>query len=93
MNTHDPTYSPHSLLPAPEARYDSPPADYFYENVAKHLIKDVIKLMNAGIHIDMHKVRQLEEELIGVLQTVEDRLNANPLILEFQKHQNSRLAY
>lgn len=91
MNTHDPTYSPHSLLPAPEPRHDRPATDYFYENVAKHLIKDVIKLMNNGIHIDLDKVSELEDVLVGVLQTVEDRLESNVLIYDYQKTRHKRI--
>lgn len=83
MTTANPTYSCWSLLPAPEPRTVSPPANYFYENVAKHLIKDIVRLMLNGIAIDLTKVSELEAMLDEQLAKVESELAYNPYIQQF----------
>lgn len=80
-------YSPWDLLPAPEPSTQSPPLDQFYEDVVKHLLPDVIKIMNNGIHIDLNKVRDLEAEIDVVLESVRTRLANNPIIAKFTQHQ------
>ena len=77
-------YSPHDLLPAPEPRTVDPPDFYFYENVSKHLVKDVVRIMANGIPINMDKVRELEQTLDDVLAKVDEQVQANPLIKDFQ---------
>ena len=80
MTTSDPTYSPHSLLPAPEPCTINPPESYFYDNVVKHLVKDTVKLMSTGLPIDLTRVEQLELELDQILSDVHSTLAANPHI-------------
>ena len=83
MTTSDPSYSCWSLLPAPEPRTVEPPDTYFYDNVAKHLIKDTVRIMANGLHIDLDKVEQLETTLNTQLELVATNLAANPLIQQF----------
>ena len=84
-------YSPHSLLPAPEPRTVEYPEGYFYHNVAKHLIRDTVRIMNNGLHIDLNKVEELETVLADILADVEQKLLHNPLIQEFQSRQYEKL--
>ena len=86
----DQDYSPHQLLPAPEPRTVSPPLGYFYNNIAKHLIKDTVRIMNNGLHIDLDKVEELEKVLDEQLKTVEIELANNPLIKSFQELQHKK---
>ena len=58
--------------------------DYFYENVSKHLIEDVIKIMSNGIPIDLAKVAELETTVTNVLDDVTTRLASNSVIQDFQ---------
>lgn len=90
-DTNESSYSPHSLLPAPEPCTYNPPLGYFYHNVAKHLIKDTVRLMANGLHIDLDKVEQLETTLDEQLAKVQEELASNPLISEFQQIQHSKL--
>lgn len=90
-DTNESSYSPHGLLPAPEPSTYSPPLGYFYHNVAKHLIKDTVRLMSNGLHIDLDKVEQLETTLDEQLAKVQQELASNPLISEFQQIQHSRI--
>lgn len=87
MQDTDPLYSPHSLLPAPEPRTVSPPIDQFYHTVAKHLIRDTVRLMSNGLHIDLDKVEELESTLEAQLSSVHQNLAANPYIQSFLEHQ------
>lgn len=73
-------YSPWDQLPAPEPKCIEYPLDYFYQNTAKPLIKDTIRIMDNGLAIDINKVIELENTLIEQLQEVEKDLAANPLI-------------
>jgi len=84
-------YSPWDQLPALEPKTVSPPLGEFYDNTAKHLIKDTVRIMNNGLSIDMDRVFELEETLNEQLLDVKARLAANPLISEFQKLQHHRL--
>jgi len=86
MNTNS-NYSPLDQLPAPEPKTVSPPSGYFYENTAKHLIKDVVRVMMNGIPINLEKVKELEETLDIVLTDVKNTLNTNKHIINFQKQQ------
>lgn len=88
-------FSPHDLLPAPEPRTYEPSDTYFYDNVAKHLIKDTVRIMMNGLHIDLDKVSQLETTLDSQLATVATTLAANPLIQSFLavQHKDQIAAY
>ena len=92
--THHPTYehySPWDQLPAPIPAETSYYSRHFYENTAKHLIADFVRIMNNGLHIDLTKVENLERTLEQQLKSVTDRLAANPLIAQFQALQHTRL--
>jgi len=82
-STSEPDYSPHSLLPSPEPRSYNPAPTYFYDNVAKHLIKDTVRLMNNGLHINLERVSELEETLDSQLSIVEQELASNPLVQSY----------
>lgn len=84
-------YSPHDLLPAPPPMSYNPPQGYFYNNVAKHLIRDTVRIMNNGLHIDLDRVEELEQVLDDQLATVTKELSSNPLIIEFQELQHKQL--
>lgn len=90
---HHPTnveYSPHDQLPSPlpsESKYLS---RHFYENTAKHLVKDFVRIMNNGLHIDLTKVEELELTLDKQLLNVAEQLANNPIIREFQLLQHNK---
>jgi hypothetical protein len=73
-------YSPHSQLPAANPINAEYPIGYFYENTAKHLIKDTVRIMDNGLHIDLDKVVELEAVLVEQLDEVDKELESNPLI-------------
>lgn len=76
-------YSPHDQLPAPEPRLTEYPLGHFYHNTAKYLIKDTVRIMDNGLHIDIDKVIELEETLADQLKEVEQELAKNPLIKKY----------
>lgn len=84
-------YSPWSLLPAPEPCTISPPPNYFYEEVAKHLIKDTVRLMANGLPIDLQKVQELEATLDETLSKVQQSLASNPIVRQYLSERYSRL--
>ena len=88
-------YSPWELLPAPEPATYSPPEDYFYQNVAKHLIKDGVRLQMNGLPIDLDRVADLEEELDKIIQEVETTLATNKYIAKYleESYSNQIFAY
>jgi hypothetical protein len=76
---------PYQHLPMPfPADYDPGPG-FFYDEFAKAFIPDMVKMMDAGLHIDQDAVEDLrsvvEKSLIGVEKT----LIGNTLIQAFQK--------
>lgn len=81
-------YSPHDQLPAPEPKDKEYPVGYFYEHTAKHLIKDAVRIMDNGLHIDIDKVIELEETLAEQLAEVEKELASNPLIASYLEHRH-----
>lgn len=83
-------FSPWDQLPAPspmETRYLT---RHFYENTAKYLIKDTVRIMMNGLHIDLEKVMELEEVLNQQLEQVTYDLDNNPLIQTFMDLQYSK---
>lgn len=76
-------YSPHDQLPAPEPKTAEYPLGYFYENTAKYLIKDTVRIMDNGLNIDFDKVIELEELLVEQLEEVDKELAGNPLIQQY----------
>ena len=88
-------YSPHDQLPAPEPRLTEYPLGYFYQNTAKYLIKDTVRIMDNGLHIDIDKVIELEQTLAEQLAEVETELAANPIIKQYleSRYANEIKAY
>jgi len=77
-----------SLFPIPHPlEYDpsEKQPNYFYDNVAKHLIEPFIRLMETGITINDNAVEDLRSTINQVLDTVTVGLAANPIIQEFQQ--------
>jgi hypothetical protein len=84
-------YSPHDQLPAPVPKETQYLSRHFYENTAKHLIKDTVRIMMNGLHIDLNKVVELEATLDTILAEVDATLAENPIIKEFQQIQHAKL--
>ena len=84
-------YSPHDQLPTTEPKDTQYPIDYFYHNTAKFLIKDTVRIMNNGLHIDMDKVIELEKTLDAILVDVQSRLDNNPLVQKYLKERHKDL--
>lgn len=84
-------YSPWSQLPSPVPRdsVDTYPEGFFYHNTAKHLINDTVRIMMNGLPIDLKKVEELETELTSILLDVQNRIDSNPLVQQFQKLEHS----
>ena len=64
---------------------------YFYRNVVKLLIPDIIKVMLNGVPIDMDKVSELEYTVDTLLESVRTTINKNPLIQEYQLFAHGRV--
>ena len=80
LKTHDPTYSPHDQLPAVEPQHADYPIGYFYQNTAKYLLQDTVRIMDNGLQIDLGKVIELEAVLAEQLTEVADELESNKYI-------------
>jgi hypothetical protein len=91
MDTSNPDYSPWQLLPAPEPRTVSPPDGQFYHSVAKHLIKDTVRITNNGLGIDLDKVEELETVIDDSINSVLDSLNSNPIVKRFIHTKHAKL--
>lgn len=76
-------YSPHDQLPAPDPKGMVYPLDYFYQNTARHLVKDTVRIMDNGLAIDIDKVIELEATLAEQLEEVKKELALNPLIQKY----------
>lgn len=82
-------YSPHDQLPAPEPKTVEYPLEHFYQNTARYLIKDTVRIMDNGLHIDLEKVIELEDVLKEQLEEVASELAANPLIQQYLEQRYS----
>ena len=91
MNTSNTEYSPWQLLPAPEPRTVSPPPDYFYHNVAKHLVKDTVRICHNGLGIDLNEVDNLESTIDESIAKVQESLQSNPIILKYFEERHKQL--
>lgn len=76
-------YSPHDQLPAPEPKHTEYDLGHFYQNTARYLIKDAVRIMDNGLNIDLDKVIELEKTLSEQLEEVKTELANNPLIKEY----------
>lgn len=74
------------LLPVPDltdpTKEQTP--RFFYENVMKPSIPDMVQMMLQGININLDEVENLRNTVDDVLQQVKTTLSANPIIQEFQ---------
>ena len=77
--------SPIDLLPLPEPSTSEFPPGWFYENVAKPLIGDTIRIMHNGLPIDLERVYELENRLDVLLEDVQKTVDANNYIKEYKK--------
>ena len=87
----DEDYSPWSLLPAPDPSTVDPPIDYFYHNIAKHLVRDTVRIMSNGVPIDLQRVSELESHLDTILKDVQSTIDANPIIQDLQQIRHKSL--
>lgn len=78
-------YSPWDQLPAPEPKLIRYDLGHFYKHTAKHLIKDTVRIMDNGLHIDLEKVAELEALLVDQLAEVHKELASNKLIQDYLK--------
>lgn len=91
IQTTSASYSPWDLLPADnpmEASYDE---NFFYNNVAKHLVRDTVRILDNGLGIDLDKVHDLEFTIDSMIERVEANLSASPIIESFLKQKHSKL--
>lgn len=82
---------PWELLPAPEPATVSPPMGYFYDQVARPLIADTVRLMMTGLPIDLDRVQELEATLDTTLAAVHATLEANPIVHTYLSQRYSRI--
>jgi hypothetical protein len=82
-------YSPWDQLPAPEPSSIEYPLGHFYQNTAKYLIKDTVRIMDNGLNIDFDKVIELEAVLKEQLEEVGKELSQNPLIKNYLEQRYS----
>lgn len=83
---------PKDLLPIKEPKDQPEKPNYFYQNVVKPLLLDVVRLQSNGIPIDMKKVEELKITLEQILEDVQVRIKNNPTVTKFQKLQAKRVS-
>ena len=83
--------NPIDLLPVIRPLEDPNPPDgtYFYDNVIKYLIPDIIRLEANGIPINLDKVGKVQDTVDSVLENVKNKLATNKVMLEFLTHKNN----
>lgn len=83
--------NPVDLLPVVRPLEDPNPPDgtYFYDNVVKYLIPDIIKMESNGIPINLDKVAEVQNTVDTVLEDVKNKLATNKLMLEFLSNKDS----
>ena len=86
------TSNPIDLLPLPEPRDTDYPDGWFYEHVAKHLISDTIRIMHNGLPINLDRVQELEIKLDDILAEVQNTINNNKWIKEYQEYKFPHVA-
>lgn len=74
---------PWDLLPAPNPAETSYPEDFFYNNVARPLVLDTVRVMLNGLPIDLHKVQELESVLDETLSRIHTTLASNPIVQRY----------
>ena len=82
--------NPVNLLPIKRPLEDDnfPEETFFYDNVIKELIPDVLRFESNGIPINLDKVTEVENTVNNVLSTVRDKLANNKLMNDFLNHKD-----
>jgi len=80
-------------LPIKEPKEFNPGSKFFYEQIAKPLITDTIRIMNNGIPIDIDEVNKVEKELDKVLSEVDSIMLTNKYIKKFREIQSIHIQY
>lgn len=83
--------NPIDLLPVVRPLEDPNPPDgtYFYNNVIKYLIPDIIKMESNGIPINLDKVAEVQNTVDTVLENVKNKLASNKLMLDFLSNKDN----
>lgn len=84
-------YSIHDQLPAPLPSESIYLSRHFYNNTVRHLVKDFVKIMSNGLHIDLSQVANLETTLDNQLNNIADIFLNNNTIKNFQQIQHKKL--
>lgn len=72
------------LLPIKDPlQYEPEDRDFFYTNIVKPLIEDIVQITNNGIPININKVAILEKELLDTLEEQNNILKNNFIIQKF----------
>lgn len=61
---------------------------WFYENIVIKLLPDIIKLEATGIPIDLSKVKEVENTVNNVIETVQNTLDNNELVNRYLNKQH-----
>lgn len=86
------TNRPWRLLPTNYPKEEEPELGYFYDNVAKHLVKDTVRVMQNGLPIDLNKVQELEKTLDETIAKVHETLEDNRIVRQYQEARYESLA-
>ena len=83
--------SPIDLLPIKRPLEDDnfPEETFFYENVIKELIPDVLRFESNGIPINLEKLSEVEDTVNNILSTVRNKLDNNKLINDFLSYKDN----
>ena len=79
-------------LPVPHPKDFDPSVEdknFFYNNFAKHFIKDMIKMMDVGLYVDSIAVEKLRSKVDNVLESVNYKLSKSILIKKFRLEKQS----
>lgn len=84
-------FSPHDLLPIKDPRQYKETREFFYTNVVKYLIPDILRITSNGTPINLERVLDLEKELNNILKETKEKLFNNPLILKYLKNKRKSI--
>lgn len=65
--------------------------NFFYENFAKPLVKDMIRMTNKGLRVDQKAIEELRTTIDAVLDQVEKTLANNSIIKKYQEKMYPKL--
>lgn len=81
---------PFEHLPSAFPKDYDPGPKFFYDNFVQHFIKDMIRMMDTGLHIDHDAVEDLRTTIADVLENVDARLLRNPIIQKYQLERSKK---